>query len=75
MLFSPDSSFLLSGDVSGKILLWSLKLRGGDPIGLYTAAYEIGAIYWQSHDSVVLADLGGPYFRPHFYKIKLEGIE
>ena len=48
-------------------------MERGKLVGLYVAAYEIGAVYWQDANHVVLADLGGPHFRPHFYYLKLEG--
>jgi len=72
--FSPNSDLVISGDIFGKVLLWSLRQQDDNVLGLYTAAYGIGGIHWRSRDSVILADLGGPYFRPHFYQIKLEGI-
>ena len=42
-------------------------------VGLYVAAYEVGDVFWQDSTHVVLADLGGLHFRPHFYYLKLEG--
>ena len=42
---------------------------------MYTASYEIGAVYWQDSTSIVLADKGGPRFRPHLYNITLEKAE
>ena len=50
-----------------------LQLTLPFPLSLFVATYEVGAVYWQDATHVVLADLGGPHFRPHFYYVKLEG--
>jgi WD40 repeat protein len=72
--FSPDGRLAMSCDQHGRVFFW--QVHGADQgklLGLYVAAYEVGAMYWQDAVHLVLADLGGPHFRPHFYYLKLEG--
>ena len=72
--FSPDGRLAMTFDQHGRVFFW--QVNGADQgklLGLYVAAYEVGAVYWQDATHLVLADLGGPHFRPHFYYLKLEG--
>jgi len=74
--FSPDGCLLLTCDAHGQVLLW----RGSGPerarpLGLYVAAYEVGAVHWSAPGQVTCADTGGPRNRPHIYQLKLEGME
>jgi WD40 repeat protein len=72
--FSPDGKLALTCGGYGRVFFWQVMSPGeGRLLGLYVAAYEAGAIYWQDPTNVVLADLGGAHFRPHFYYLKLEG--
>ncbi len=74
--FSPDSRLMLSCDQHGQALLrYAIGARTGSLLGVYIATYEIGAIHWQDMHNALLADMGGPRFRPHFYRLKLEGID
>lgn len=74
--FSPTSRFLLSADQSGLVLFWRVDVDGQvikAPLGVYIAANEIAAVYWQDEQHVILADLGGMQSHPHFYHLALEG--
>jgi WD40 repeat protein len=42
-------------------------------LGVYVTSYSVGAVHWQNSTHVLLADKGGSRFRPHFYRLKLEG--
>jgi hypothetical protein len=75
IVFSPNGRLVITCDRHGWVLIW----RAGEAemerlLGMYVATYEIGAIHWQDNSHIVLADLGGPRFRPHFYRLKLEGM-
>jgi WD40 repeat protein len=72
--FSPDGSLAITCDQHGRVIFWKVDRAGvGRLVGLYVATYQVGAVYWQDATHLVLADLGGPHFRPHFYYLKLEG--
>jgi hypothetical protein len=72
--FSPDGSLAITCDAHGRVYFWRMNgLERGNLVGLYVAAYEVGSVYWQDATHLILADLGGPHFRPHFYYLKLEG--
>ena len=72
--FSPDGNYAITGDENGLVLWWSSgEANEGKLLGLYVTAYEIGAISWKDVKHVVLADMGGPQGRPHFYQLQLEG--
>ena len=43
-------------------------------LGVYVAAYGIGAIHWQDTRHVLIADMGGKGNRVHFYRLVLEGV-
>lgn len=74
--FSPDGRLMLTCDEHGWVFLHRLKdTRVGELLGVYVATYNIGAIYWRDTTHLILADTGGPQFRPHFYHLKIEGIE
>jgi WD40 repeat protein len=73
--FSPDGHLVVTCDTRGWVLVWQVDgAEIGSLQGMYAATYEIGDIHWQDNSYVVLADKGGPSFRPHFYQLKLEGI-
>jgi hypothetical protein len=73
--FSLDDRLLLVGDKDGWVSFWFVdKQESEHPIGIYSATYGVGAIYWQNTDRLVLADMGGPQHRSHFYHLTLEGI-
>jgi hypothetical protein len=73
--FSPDGSLAITCDQLGRVFFWQVNsVERGKLVGLYVATYKVGAIYWQDTTHMVLADLGGPHFRPHFYYLKLEGM-
>jgi WD40 repeat protein len=72
--FSPDGRLAIVCNKYGQIFFY----RGQEPdmgklLGIYTAAYEVGAIYWQSANQLVVADKGGPTWQPHFSQVTLEG--
>jgi hypothetical protein len=72
--FSSYARLAMTCDQPGRVFFW--QVNGADQgklLGLYVAAYKVGAVYWQDAAHLVLADLGGPHFRPHFYYLKLEG--
>ncbi|GCE22036.1 WD40 repeat domain-containing protein [Dictyobacter kobayashii] len=74
MAFSPDGRLAIVGDRYGRVYFY----RGqgsdvGNLLGIYVATYEVGAIYWQQSNQVVLADKGGPTWGPHFSHVMLEG--
>ncbi len=72
--FSPDGRFAITCDQHSRVYFWQVNgMERGKLVGLYVATYEVGAVYWQDAAHVVLADLGGPHFRPHFYYLRLEG--
>jgi WD40 repeat protein len=72
--FSPDARLAITCDEHGWVFFWWVNgAERGKLVGLYVATNEVGAIYWQDATHVVLADKGGPHFRPHFYYLKLEG--
>jgi WD40 repeat protein len=72
--FLPDGRLAMTCDQLGRVFFW--QVNGADQgklLGLYVAAYDVGAVYCKDATHLVLADLGGPRFRPHFYYLKLEG--
>ncbi len=72
--FSPDGKLSITCDQHGRIYFWQANgVDKGRLVGLYVATYRIGAIHWQDATHIVLADHGGPHFRPHFYFLQLEG--
>ena len=72
--FSPDGHLLVASDRHGQICLWSIDTSdSNEPVGLYPASYEIGAIHWYTSRSVLLVDTGGASSSPHFYHLTLEG--
>lgn len=76
--FSPSGSFLLSVDQAGQVMLWRIDINPQMatvtvPLGIYIASNEIGAVYWQDEQHVILADLGDMHHHPHFYHLTLEG--
>ena len=72
--FSPDGKLAITCDSHGRVYFWQVNgMEKGKLVSLYVATYEIGAIHWQDATHVMLADKGGPHFRPHFYYLKLEG--
>ena len=76
VVFSPNGHLVMTCDQHGWVFLW--KANGteiGCLLGSYVATYEVGAVYWQNRTQMVLADLGGTRFRPHFYQLSLEGME
>lgn len=71
--FSPNGKLIITGDSQGRVFFWRRDIATEDNfVGLYVASCEIGASYWISNDEVVLADKGS---RPHFHRLKLEGME
>ena len=73
--FSLDSHLAMTCDQHGWVFFWQVNgVDRGRLLGLYVAVYEVGAVYWQDATHLVLADLGGAHFRPHFYYLKLEGM-
>jgi WD40 repeat protein len=73
--FSPDGRFMITCDQHGKVILWETgRVKMGNPWGIYVATYEIGAVCWQNTSHFMLADMGGPQYCPHFYKIKIEAL-
>ena len=73
--FSPDGRLALTCDGHGKVFFWQVNdVEREKLVGLYVAAYEVRAIYWQDATHVVLADIRGPHLRSHCYYLKLEGI-
>lgn len=72
--FSPDGRLLLSSDELGQVLLWRVQQADLFPVGVYMASYKVGAIHWQDSRHVILADLGGTHYRPHFHHLALEGF-
>src|SRR6266849_4207080 len=73
--FAPDGHLVMTCDQHGRVLLW--RASGADMgslLGMYVATYEVGTVYWQDNTHVIVADKGGPHFRPHFYQLKLEGM-
>jgi len=74
--YSPDGRFVLTCDAHGRVLLWrGSGSERGRQLGLYVAAYEVGAVHWSAPGQVTCADTGGPRNRPHIYQLKLEGME
>lgn len=72
--FSPDGRLLVSCDAIGQVLLWLVQQEKLLPVGIYMAPYQVGAIHWQDSRYVILADLGGTHYRPHFHRLALEGF-
>ena len=74
VVFSPDGRFVLGRDIRGWIYIWrTQEPQPGKLLGIYTASYQIGAVYWQDANHLRLADLGGQSGYPHFYQLTLEG--
>lgn len=72
--FSPDNHLITTGDMNGHIFLWQASgSERGRLLGAYVATYQIEAVHWLNTRTVLLADGGGPQFRPHFYRLVLEG--
>jgi WD40 repeat protein len=72
--FSPNGCYAITCDSNGVVLFW--KAQGqerGDLLGAYFNFFTVNAVYWQGNSQLILADLGGPYYRPHFHRLKLEG--
>jgi len=75
LAISDDSAFLAACDTYGRLLLLRGKEPGqGNVIGLYAAPHEIRAVYWPTHNSLLLVDRERMHDRLHFYRIKLEGM-
>jgi WD40 repeat protein len=72
--FSPDGRLLVSCDAIGQVLLWQVQQEKLLPVGIYMAPYQVGAIHWQDSRHVILADLGGMHYRPHFHHLAVEGF-
>jgi WD40 repeat protein len=72
--FSPDGRLAAIYTQEGRVYFCRAQEPDlGKPLGIYVAAYEVGAVYWQQNNHLVLADKGGPMGRPHFYQVALEG--
>ena len=75
MTFSPHGRLILVCDEHGRVLFWQIGgTEMGSLLGVYVAAYEVGAVHWQDTSHVILVDAGGPQGRPHFYRLELEGM-
>jgi WD40 repeat protein len=73
--FSPDGRLALGCYPNGQVGLWQANGKEiGRLLGVYTATYEVKAVYWQALDYLILADRGGSSGRPNIYRLKLEGI-
>ncbi|MFL5589895.1 MAG: hypothetical protein ACJ8DI_19915, partial [Ktedonobacteraceae bacterium] len=73
--FSADGHLIITCDRYGQVRFWQLRgPTSGRLLGVYSAIYEIGAVHWQDANHLVLADTGGPEGRPHFYRLRLEGM-
>ncbi|MEI6044132.1 MAG: NB-ARC domain-containing protein [Chloroflexota bacterium] len=73
--FSPDSRLVVTCHSNSLVRFWSNKgEETGQLLALYMAAYEIGDVYWQGSDQLMLADKGGYRGRPNIYRLKLEGF-
>lgn len=74
--FSPDCRFAITCDEHGWVFLrWVKGVKQGKFLGMYKATYKIADIYWQDTANITLVDYGGPMFRPHFYRLHIEGAE
>ncbi len=72
--FSPDGRLLIVCTRSGRIYFYSMQgPERGKLLGIFVAPYEVGALYWQQVNQLVVADKGGPMWRPHFSQVMLEG--
>jgi WD40 repeat protein len=72
--FSPDGRLAISCGQDGQVLFLQVsEAETSRVLGVYRAAYSVGAVHWQNRTQVLLADKGGSRFRPHFYRLKLEG--
>jgi WD40 repeat protein len=73
--FSPDNQLAITRDGKGRVYLWQIcGPQIGRLLGIYIAAYEVAAVYWHSRADIILADTRGPHYRPHFYKLRLDGM-
>jgi WD40 repeat protein len=75
LAFSPDGSIIAACDRHGHMML----LKGDNPkrgnlLGLYIAPHELRAMHWLDSEHVMLVDTGATCDRPHFYRLKLEGM-
>ena len=74
--FSPDGGLIATCDDDGYVLLWRAREpERGRLLGVFVAIYEISAVYWHDAYTLILADTGGPSGHPHFYNLKLHGME
>ncbi|WP_220207248.1 caspase family protein [Reticulibacter mediterranei] len=74
--FSPDGRLMITCDQHGQVFVWNVDgVERENLLGGYVTTYEVGAIYWLDKSHVILVDMGGTRFRPHFYQLKLEGME
>jgi WD40 repeat protein len=74
LAFSPDGRFF-SVCESGK-LIYFYQAQGPDVgklLSIFFVTYETGALYWHQDNRLIVADKGGPTWRPHFYHLTLEG--
>lgn len=72
--FSPDGRLLIVCNHVGRVYFY----QGQEPevgrlLGIYVAASEVGAIYWQRPDHLVIAEKGKFAWQPHFSSVTLEG--
>ena len=73
--FSPDGRLAITCDPHGWVFFWQTSgMDIGRLLGLYVAEFAVGAVHWLTTDQVILVDTGGRGDRPHFYRLKLEGI-
>lgn len=72
--FSPDGHLAITCDNRGWVFFWQTSgMDIGHLLGLYVAAYAVGAVHWVDPHNVILADMGGRGGHPHFHRLKLEG--
>jgi WD40 repeat protein len=72
--FSRDGRLAITCDTRGGVFFWQASGTDiGHFLGLYVAAYKVGAVHWLDTQNIILADVGPPGGHPQFYRLKLEG--
>jgi len=68
--FSPNGHLIITCTLHGHVFIWQMDgSKLVHPLGLYVAAYRVGAIRWQDAIHVVLAEC----VHLHICRLKLEG--
>ena len=73
--FSPNGHYvIICNDHQQAFFFQANGKEIGTLRGMYVVMYELGPVYWQDANHVILTDMGVMRTHPHFYRLKLEGV-